>query len=409
MVAEERTRITYRNERWRAVSAGVLESAGTAFLLLIAVKWFHAGAIAKALVAGGGSFGLMLSPVMVGVVSRLGWPTSRAAGRLAFIGCGLFFLMAIFPFIGVFVVGSVLAMTMSTAAIPLLTHLYHENYPESLRGRLFSRTVMIRIASAAIFSYAAGAFLDVDIGRFRWLLVAFAMAFALAGWKLIHSPSSPLHELEGTHPFRSLRFARSDPMFRRTLISWMLLGFGNLMMVPIRVEYLANPGHGLGLSVEKVALIVGVVPNLARFVMSPVWGWFFDHLNFFLLRVVLNIGFAVGILSFFTSDSYTGLIIGAVVYGISMAGGDIAWSLWVTKFAPPQRVADYMSVHTFFTGLRGIAAPIAAFYFLGLFPVVYLGYFSAALIVVASLLLLPEIRINRFGRKSGALTEEVSD
>ena len=40
---------------------------------------------------------------------------------------------------------------------------------------------------------------------------------------------------------RALGYAKQDRLFRRVLISWMLLGFGNLMMLPLRVEYLANP------------------------------------------------------------------------------------------------------------------------------------------------------------------------
>ncbi|MEZ5302399.1 MAG: hypothetical protein R3F11_17460 [Verrucomicrobiales bacterium] len=45
-----------------------------------------------------------------------------------------------------------------------------------------------------------------------------------------------------------------------------------------------------------------------------------------------------------------------------MGGGNIAWSLWVTKLAPADRVAEYMSVHTFTTGLRGMAAPFLGFW-----------------------------------------------
>ena len=112
-----------------------------------------------------------------------------------------------------------------------------------------------------------------------------------------------------------------------------------------------------------VQLVTGVIPNLARLVLSPVWGHLFDHMNFFALRVTLNVGFAIGIFTFFTSNSFAGLVTGAIVFGISNAGGDVAWSLWVTKFAPPGRVADYMSVHTFLTGVRGVAAPLFAFYF----------------------------------------------
>ncbi|MBI3877003.1 MAG: hypothetical protein HY300_13790, partial [Verrucomicrobia bacterium] len=44
-----RTELTYRYERLRAVTAGIIESAATTFLLLIAIKRLDAGATAKAL------------------------------------------------------------------------------------------------------------------------------------------------------------------------------------------------------------------------------------------------------------------------------------------------------------------------------------------------------------------------
>jgi hypothetical protein len=49
-----------------------------------------------------------------------------------------------------------------------------------------------------------------------------------------------------------------------------------------------------------------------------------------------------------------------------------------------------MSVHTFFTGLRGLVAPLAGFALVAHWPMTTLGWFSAALIVVGSLLLLPD-------------------
>ena len=145
MPDETRTAQTYRYERWRAVSAGILESAGTTFLLLIAVRWFQAGAFAKAMVAAGGSLGLMLAPLVVTRVAALQWPVALAASRLAILGAASFLLMAMFPLLPLYVAGSVLAMTASSAAIPLLTQIYQENYPEWQRGKLFSRTFMIRI------------------------------------------------------------------------------------------------------------------------------------------------------------------------------------------------------------------------------------------------------------------------
>jgi MFS family permease len=182
-----------------------------------------------------------------------------------------------------------------------------------------------------------------------------------------------------------------------------------LMMYPLRVEYLANPKYGLGLTVGLVALYTGVIPNVARLTMSPVWGWLFDRMNFFTLRIVLNVGFAVGILTFFLSQSTVGLVAGAIVFGVSNAGGDVAWSLWVTKFAPPDRVADYMAVHTFFTGVRGVLAPMAAFQGLAYVSFTTLGWISASMILAASLMLLPEIHSRPVRRVAQRVVEEVSE
>ncbi|MBI2946567.1 MAG: hypothetical protein HYY23_02910 [Verrucomicrobia bacterium] len=403
------TEVTYRYERWRAISSGILETAGTTFLLLIAVRAFNTGATAKALVAGGGSLGLVLTPVVVSSVAALGWTTARAASCLAAAGAACFLFMAAVPVLPVFVVGSVLAMTASSAAVPLLTQIYQENYPEKTRGHLFSRTVMVRIATAALFSELAGRVLSQHISYFRGLLVVFAATFAFASFCLARYPSRILTVQGGTHPFRALRFARQDALFRRTLISWMLMGFANLMMLPMRVEYLANPKYGLALSVAEVAFLTGVIPNAARLVLSPIWGWLFDRTNFFALRAVLNLGFAIGILSFFLSSSVTGLILGAVVFGISNAGGDVAWSLWVTKFAPPEHVADYMSVHTCLTGVRGLLAPLVAFHLVREVSMEMLGGIAAGMIGLSCLLLVPEIKLGGSGRPAKALVEEVSD
>ena len=409
-----RTALTYRYERWRALSSGIIETAGATFLLLIAVRWFEAGALSKALIAAGGSAGLVLAPWIVTQVEARRWPVSLAASRLAALGAITFLVMAVVPVQPVFVIGAVLAMTASSVAIPLMTQIYQENYPDRERGKLFSRTFMIRIAMAAAFSEFAGRLLTGHIAWFRWLLCVFAAAFTFASFCFARIPSCPLATSGGTHPFRALRFVRDDALFRRTLVMWMLMGFANLMIVPLRVEYLANARHGVTwdgqlLTTAQIALLVGVIPNLARLVMSPVWGRLFDRMNFFVLRIVLNLGFALGMLSFFGGNHLAWLITGAIIYGISNAGGDVAWSLWVTKFAPPERVADYMSVHTFFTGLRGVIAPVVAFQLVAYWPVSAISWLGAGMIVAATLLLIPEIKFGRNARSGAALTEEVSE
>jgi len=56
-------------------------------------------------------------------------------------------------------------------------------------------------------------------------------------------------------------------------------------------------------------------------------------------------------------------------------------------------VADYMSVHTFFTGVRGVLAPLIGFGVLasGL-AIGNLSYISAGMILLSAILLIPAIR-----------------
>ncbi len=397
-----RTSLTFRYEALRAVSSGIIETASSTFLLIIAVRWFEAGAFAKGCVAAGSGLGYLLGPAVVSIVGRLRLRATTAAARLAATGGIAMAVAAAVPVLPVFTLASLIGMATAGALIPLLTQVYQDNYPPDSRGRLFSRTVMIRIVAAATFSLAAGSLLAVDIQRFRLLLVVFALALLFAAWCLARIPSVPLAATGSGNPFRMFYSVRDDRVFRATLISWMFMGFANLMMLPLRVEYLANPKYGLVLRPDMIAVLTGVVPNLARLVMSPIWGRVFDRANFFVLRMVLNLGFALGIVSFFTSNSTTGLVLAAITFGVSTAGGDVAWSLWVTKIAPPDRVAEYMSVHTFFTGLRGLVAPMLGFALVERYSMVGMGWLSAGCILVATLMLLPEAKRGNLVRPRAA-------
>jgi len=214
-----RTATTYRCERWRALAGGILEAAATIFLLLVAVSFYRAGPLAKALVAGGGSLGLPLAPWVVLKVEAADWPVAKAAARLAAVGALSFLLMALVPTLPIYVAGCVIALTTSSAAIPLLTQIYQENYPSRERGKLFSRTMMIRIGTTAVFSDLAGRALSGHIAYFRWLLVVFALASGFAALCLTRCPSRPLTASGGTHPFHAFRYLREDRIFRQTIIS----------------------------------------------------------------------------------------------------------------------------------------------------------------------------------------------
>ena len=114
---------------------------------------------------------------------------------------------------------------------------------------------------------------------------------------------------------------------------------------------------------------------------------------------MLNVCFCAAILVVFYSESFWAIAIGTGLQGFAFAGGNIAWSLWVTKLAPPEHTAEYMSVHTFATGVRGVIAPFIGFALLREYGS-GVALFCAGLIFIASVIILPEVRFGRPRRKA---------
>lgn len=63
----------------------------------------------------------------------------------------------------------------------------------------------------------------------------------------------------------------------------------------------------------------------------------------------------------------------------------------MTRFATEDKVGEYMSVHTCLTGFRGVLAPVIAFAVAGTIGPGVVAIGGAALILISSLLLLPEV------------------
>ncbi len=388
----ERESATFRLERVRAIAAGILETAQVTFLLLIAERWFSASPAQKGILSAAGSAGLLLTPVLVSAAASLGLRAERAAAALFALGAAGLLLAALVPTLPVYLTAVGLGFLCVAATAPFIASIYSENYRAERRGDLFSRNTVVRILVSLGFAWLGGRAMEADPANFRYILGAYAAALVLTVICTARLPSVPLIRTAGRNPLRAFRWVRSDRLFRLTLISWMLMGFANLVMFPLRVEYLANERYGLHLPATEIALYTIIIPNTARLLCTRVWGRLFDRMNFFSLRILLNTGYLLGILSFFTGSGTVGLWVGAILFGVANAGADLAWSLWVTKVAPPERVTDYMAVHTFLTGFRGLFAPFAAFLCAARFGIGPTAAGAALLILAASLMLLKERR-----------------
>ncbi len=371
---------------------GMLETANATFLIFIAERWFNAGPGVKSVLQASSSVGLLLTPLVLVWAARHPGGAARAAGRLYLIAAAAVLVSAFAP--GrewpLFLAGCLSGFVFVSGATPLFSSIYEANYRADRRGDLFSRNVVVRILAGVSFAWAGGELLKHDLSAWRWIMVSYAAALVAGAACLRHSPAVTIRTSAGTHPLRAFAHVKTDKVFRWTLVSWMLMGFANLAMLALRVEYLAAEEYGLELKATAVAMLTTIVPNAARLLFTRVWGRLFDSMNFFTLRILLNAGYMLGILSFFTGSGSWGLYTGAILFGISNAGADVAWTLWVTKVAPHGLAGEYMTVHTFLTGVRGIIAPFAAFYMAAHFGIGPTAVCMAGLIVLASMVLLRE-------------------
>ncbi|MEM9018449.1 MAG: MFS transporter, partial [Verrucomicrobiota bacterium] len=245
-------------------------------------------------------------------------------------------------------------------------------------------------------SWAFGFYLDADFDRYPILLWTMAGAALVSVLCHLAVPSEPLRATANKrhHFLESVRLSKQDRVFVQLLAASMVLGMGVLSANALRVDYLANPQHGLGYDVKTVSLITGIIPSLVRLISTFFWGWLFDHMNFFRLRIIVNLVFLVGLVLYFLWPDMRLIVIGSALFGLARGGGEILFNLFVTKIAPSELIADYMSVHTFLAGIRILAAP-----FLGFLLAQYVSI-SVMTAVSASLMLLSIFVVGKASRAS---------
>jgi hypothetical protein len=355
---------TLRNELWRSLPSGVIDTLTATFGMLIAVRVFHMNDVAKSVFLSATSGGMVASLFVVPLLLRARSTIARTAAKVQLLGGACMAVSAAFPHDPLLYIGGMsLGLFCLTMQIPLLTQIYRINYPAAKRGKLYAVTGVTRAAAAVCFGFAGGKLLGWDIGHYTWLLWAFAASSFISGFWTYGLPVTPWEapENSSTSLWSSMRWVREDRDFRTLLISWMMMGIGNLAAACLFVEYLANPTHGINLDEFDVAWVTGVVPVLARLVFSYPWGLVYDRFHLFTVRAVLNVFFAAGVLCFYLGHSMFWWTLGMALWGMANAGGNVTWALWVTKLASKHAVAEYMSVHTFLTGVRGLLAPSLAF------------------------------------------------
>ena len=376
----------------RSFAFGVLETGPKTFFLLIVVRHFAAGDAVKTLVSLPQAFGLMAALLMVAYLRHI--PLRRnlvAAAALALAAVG-FCAAAAASSLSWYVFWLIPASATGAVTLPLYTAIIKENYPAHLRGRLFAVEMVVAMLGSALFHLVGGAILESAIEHYRWVVAAYGAANLLAAGALLFVPTRR-HGRNGTapaiSPLAALALLWRDRAFGLTVGAWFVFGLGSLLVAPLRILFLTEPQYGFDLPAVQVAFIAGTVPDIMRLLFTPIWANLFDRYNFVTVRVGLNLFSVAALVLFFQFHSVPLLVIGSALFGAFNAGGMLAWSLWVTRFADRERTAAYMSVHTFVTGLRMILGATIGIPLASRAGAPLVAWIATALVIIGTLALLP--------------------
>ena len=235
-----------------------MEASFASTCLLVAIRYFEASDTVKSLLAGGGSIGFLITPLFLLLIGRSKLPVLSAQS--------LWFVAAISILISAsattswFYASCVLIACILAVQVPsLMVHIYSNNYNSNERGRKISGNLMLSAIVGSITALIIGFLLDQKLNYFRIIAIAtFVLCLGTAYFHL-KIPSTPL-KAESGGLFNDLLYAIQDRFFSWMLTGWMLMGIGNLVTIPLRVEYLANPNYGLNLSNTMVLCITMVIP-----------------------------------------------------------------------------------------------------------------------------------------------------
>jgi MFS family permease len=200
--------------------------------------------------------------------------------------------------------------------------------------------------------------------------VAVAIAAFVSACAFYKIPSRPLPKQESGTLLPNFRTILKDRLFFTILILLTLTGFGNYMIMPLRIEYFAKSIVKIGevmdaSKIKMIFVVIGTCTCISQVLSSIVWGKLFDRMPFIRIRVLVNAFLFSGFALFFNGKTIGTFAAAMVLTGIGLGGGEVVWRLWVTRVIGRDKLSRYMSVDAAFVGMRGVIAPHVGYFLVG--------------------------------------------
>ena len=305
----------------RSGPMGMLEFLFVPLAGLVALKYYNASDWQKAFLLSISEAGLIATFIIVPLIRRLRWQATHAAAIFSLLGAaGIAFTAAYSDSLISYMAGLGFAFFILMLPLPLITQIYRTNFPEAKRGKILAIASILRGIIGIAFAWKAGQWIDSDIENFKpllWVFVCVSLLNAIAFWLMPKVETAK----GSTNPFSAFKWLKRDKKFRTLIVSWMLMGLGNLTALKIWTEYFANDQYGNGFSAFEVTLLTFIIPQSVKILFTYPWGWLFDRMNFYLLRIILNVLFGAAIIVVFYGQTFWVIAIGTGLQGLAFAGG----------------------------------------------------------------------------------------
>lgn len=272
----------------------------------------------------------------------------------------------------------VLARMHWAGFVTLRSTVWRMNYPGSARARITGKFMMLQILLIAMIGLGLGLAMDHWDSSYR-VLIPIGCALGVVGvlaWRkvrvrgqrrLLKEERASRRTVDGPslNPLMMLGVLVRDLRFGVYMACQMLLGIGNLMLVPLIPIVLADRFE---VRYFEGIILSNSIPLLMMPLTIPLWARLLDRVHVVRYRAVHSWLFVVAI-SCMAAGVYQGRIewfyAAAMIRGAGFGGGVLAWNLGHLDFAPPHLASQYMGIHVTLTGLRGLTMPLVGVWIYG--------------------------------------------
>lgn len=351
-----RTRIAWQWDLATGVFAGIYQGAVWTFVLRIARADLHATGAQMAWITAAPAVGYIFATV---------WARQmEGRAKLPFVywtwlfARGAFLLAPLIQTREQFVLLVCLTPLVFSISTPAYTATMKDIYPDRLRGRLMSFVRMVMNATMLLTALIMGRLLDSGLD-FRAAFCFGGLFGALSAFTFSRIPlKAPAPSDEPRATTRAfvgdtLDILRRNPGYRWFTASVFFSGFGNIIATTLYPIYQVDRFHVSNTDVANMQNIASIL-TVAGFFF---WGGYLDRRGPLSTAVVaISINLAVPILYAVAWDVRV-LYLASALYGLSMAGVDLAYINTTLLFAEPGKAAQYQALHSSFFGIRGTIGP----------------------------------------------------